>query len=65
MERSITPLRYFSFQPVLHNWCNIDHGMYYLVLEGVANEVAAAGFLLGMVLMPYNGKLKNVEGIVN
>ena len=23
------PLSYFSFQPVLHDWCNIGHGMYY------------------------------------
>ena len=22
-------LNYFSFQPVLHNWCNKDRGMYY------------------------------------
>ena len=22
-------LSYLSFQPVFHNWCNKDHGMYY------------------------------------
>ena len=26
------PLSYFSFQPVLHDWCNKGHGMYYPVL---------------------------------
>ena len=25
------PLSYFSFQPVLHNWCNKDRGMCYPV----------------------------------
>ena len=24
----VDPLNYFSFQPVLHNWCNTDRGMY-------------------------------------
>ena len=24
------PLRYFSFQPVLHDWCNKGRGMYVL-----------------------------------
>ena len=24
-------LSYFSFQPVLHDWCNKDRGMYYPV----------------------------------
>ena len=27
----VDPLSYFSFQPVLHDWCNKDHGMYYPV----------------------------------
>ena len=50
------PLSYFSFQPVLHDWCNKGHGMYYhvcgmmhikeplLLLERVA-YVVTAGFL--------------------
>ena len=25
----LQPLNYFSFQPVLHNWCNKDRGMCY------------------------------------
>ena len=25
----VKPLSYFSFQPVLHNWCNKGWGMYY------------------------------------
>ena len=28
---SLSPLSYFSFQPVLHDWCNKGHGMCYPV----------------------------------
>ena len=31
MGRRIDPLSYFSFQPVLHDWCNKGHGMCYPV----------------------------------
>ena len=27
----VDPLSYFSFQPVLHDWCNKGHGMCYPV----------------------------------
>ena len=27
----VDPLSYFSFQPVLHDWCNKGRGMWYLV----------------------------------
>ena len=27
----VDPLSYFSFQPMLHNWCNKGHGMCYPV----------------------------------
>ena len=27
----VDPLSYFSFQPVLHDWCNKGHGMCYHV----------------------------------
>ena len=51
----VDPLSYFSFQPVLHIWCNKGHGMCYpvsgmvhikepLLLIGVVH-VVAAGFL--------------------
>ena len=52
----VDPLSYFTFQPVLHDWCNKGHGMCYpvcgmvhikeplLLIERVAH-VAAAGFL--------------------
>ena len=52
----VDPLSYFSFKPVLHDWCNKGRGMYYpvcgmmhikeplLLIEKVA-IVAAAGFL--------------------
>ena len=31
----VDPLSYFLFQPVLHNWCNKHHGMYYTVCRMV------------------------------
>ena len=31
----VDPLSYFSFQPVLHDWCNIGCGMCYPVCEMV------------------------------
>ena len=52
----VDPLCYFSFQTVLHDWCNKGHGMCYpvsgmvhikeplLLIERVA-YVATAGFL--------------------
>ena len=30
-SHGVDPLSYFSFQPVLHDWCNKGCGMYYLV----------------------------------
>ena len=52
----VDPLSYFSFQPVLHDWCNKGCGMCYpvcgmvhikerLLLIGSVSHVAAAGFL--------------------
>ena len=50
----VDPLSYFSFQPVLHDWCNKGCGMCYPVCEMVHIKepyVAAAGFLtIRMVL---------------
>ena len=56
--RGVDPLNYFSFQPVLHDWCNKCCGMCYpvyrmvhmkdplLLSERVANELAAVGCVL-------------------
>ena len=52
----VDPLSYFSFQQVLHDWYNMDRGMFYpvygmmhikqpLLLIGKLAYVAAAGFL--------------------
>ena len=52
----VDPLSYFSFQPVLHDWCNKGRGMCYpvcgmvhikepLLLIGKIAHVATAGFL--------------------
>ena len=48
----VDPLRYFSFQPVIHDWCNKGRGMCYPV-SGMMHikepllliGMAAAGFL--------------------
>ena len=52
----VDPLSYFSFQPVLHDWCNKGRGMCYpvfgmvhikeplLLIEKVPYAEAAAGF---------------------
>ena len=34
----VDPLSYFSFQPVLHDWCNKGRGMCYPVCEMVHIE---------------------------
>ena len=51
----VDPLSYFSFQPVLHDWCNKGRGMCYpvcrmvhikpLLLIDKSSQVVAAGFL--------------------
>ena len=52
----VDPLSYFSFEPVLHDWCNKGRGMCNpvcgimhikepLLLTGKSSPVAAAGFL--------------------
>ena len=60
----VDPLKYFSFQPVLHDWYNKGHDMCYSVCEmvdikeplllkseRVAHVVAAAGFLSHRVVL--------------
>ena len=58
----VDPLSYFSFHPVLHDWCTKGCGMCYPVCDGaykrtlavnrrVAPEVAAAGFLSDQVVL--------------
>ena len=37
------PLSYFSFQPVLHDWCNKGHGMCYPVC-GMVHIKESSGF---------------------
>ena len=59
----VHPLRYVSFQPVLHNWCNKGCGICYQVLwdnvykrtlaanERISHVVAAAGFFSYCVVL--------------
>ena len=53
------PLSYFLFQPVLHDWCNKGHGMYYpvcgmihikepLLLIGKSSLCGGSGFPLSL-----------------
>ena len=53
----VDPLSYFSFQPVLHDWCNEGHGMCYpvcgmvnikepLLLIGKSSPCGDSGFFL-------------------
>ena len=52
----VYPLRYFSFQPVLYDWCNKGRGMYYLVygmvhikeLLGKSSLCGGSGFPLSL-----------------
>ena len=77
-----TQSSYFSFPPVLHDWCNKGHGMCYPVsrmvhikepwlLIGKSSPCGGSGFLISLSEwsftispMPYNRKIKCVEGVV-
>ena len=56
----VDPLSYFSFQPVLHDWCTKDRGMCYpvcgmmhikepLMLIGKSNPSGGSGFPLSLL----------------
>ena len=70
----VDPLSYFSFQAVLHDWCNKGRGMYYpvcgmlhikepLLLIGKSSHVAAADFLSHYLSgpLPYVRRHKTVK----
>ena len=55
----VDPLSYFSFQPVLHDWCNIGRGMCHpvfgmmhikepLLLIGKSSKCGSSGFHLSL-----------------
>ena len=55
----VDPLSYFSFQPLLHDWCNKGRGMYYhvcgmmhikepLLLIGKSSVCGGSGFPLSL-----------------
>ena len=57
--RGVDPLSYFSFQPVLHDWCNKGRGMCYpvcgilhikepLLLIGKSSPCGGSGFPLSL-----------------
>ena len=61
----VDPLRYFSFQPVIHDWCNKDGGMYYpycgmmhikepLLLIGKISLCGGCGFPLALSEWSFN-----------
>ena len=56
---ALVPLSYFSFQPVLHDWCKKEHDMYYpvcgmmhikepLLLIGKCSLCGSSGFPLSL-----------------
>ena len=42
----VDPLSYFSFQPMLHNWCTKSRGMSYPVCGMVQYKITLAANLL-------------------
>ena len=68
----VSPLTYFSFQPVLHNWCNKGCGMCYPVCGMV--QIKEPLLLIGKSSpyggnhlsgpLPYNRQIKCVECVV-
>ena len=63
----VNPLSYFSFQPVLHDWCNKGHGTYHpvygMMLIGKSSLCGSSGFSLPLsewsftiCLLPHNRK---------
>ena len=61
----VNPLNYFSFQPVLYDWCNKGHGMYnpvcgmvhikeLLLLIGKSSPCGSSGFPLTICVVLYH-----------
>ena len=61
----VDPLSYFSFQPVLHDWCNKGHGMCYpvcgtmhikepLLLIGKSSPCGSSGYFLSLSEWSFN-----------
>ena len=71
----VDSLSYFSFQPVLHDWCIKGRGMVHikesLLLIGTSSPCGGSGFPLSLsewsftiCPTPYNRKIKCVECVV-
>ena len=71
----VDPLSYFSFQPVLHNWCNKGCGMCYpvcgmvhikepLLLIDKSSPLSLSNWSFTIYPTPYNHKIKCVECII-
>ena len=76
----VNPLSYFSFQPVLHDWCNKGRSIRYsvcgmlrikepLLLIGESSLCGGSRFALklskwSICLTPYHHKIKCVECVV-
>ena len=71
----VDPLSYFSFQPVLHDWCNKGRGMCYpvcgmvhvkepLLLIGSGFPLSLSEWSFTICPTPYNRKIKCVECVV-
>ena len=68
IRHAVDPLSYFSFQPVLHDWCNKSRGMYYpgygmvhikeplLLIDKSGFPFSLSEWSLTICLTPYNRK---------
>ena len=56
----VDPLNCFYFQPVLHDWCNIDHGMCYPVcgIEHIKESFLLIGKSICYITVNINKELK-------
>ena len=71
----VDPLSYFSFQPVLHDWCNKGCGMCYpvcgmvhikepLLLIGKNSPLSLSNWSFTICPTPYNHKIKSVGCVI-
>ena len=71
----VDPLSYFSFQPVLHDWCNKDRGICHpvcemmhikepLLLIGKSSPCGGSGFPLSLAICVVLHQIKCTECVV-
>ena len=66
----VDPLSYFSFQPVLHDWCNKARGMYYPVSGKMYIKehlllIVLSEWSFTICLTPYNRRYNVLSASLN